>query len=126
MRDIRGNMSDHRYRPAAQMEDQSRHGQSQHMLRHRLVINTMVIDLKYRRLGVAGNILRFAVDHAQSTDWGIWIQTPAAYEGLFWRNGFHEVRAFGPHLNAFEPLDEMTTGLHGTRVNIQTWTDQVK
>lgn len=45
----------------------------------------------------------------------------AAYEDLFWRNGVHEVGAFGLHLNAFEPLDEMTMGLHRRRVEVQKW-----
>ncbi|KAL9138498.1 MAG: hypothetical protein Q9175_000286 [Cornicularia normoerica] len=118
---LRGNKSDHRFRLAAELEDRSRNGQSQYMLSHRLVINTIVTDPDYRRLGVAGKLLRFAVDRAQSTDWGIWAQTPAVYVGLFWRNGFHEAGAFGLDLNAFKPLEEVAKGIHGKQLGIQTW-----
>lgn len=118
---LRGNTSDRRYCLAAQLEDQSRRGQIQHMPSHRLVINTIVTDPDYRRLGVAGELLRFAVGRAKSTDWGIWAQTPSIYEGLFWRNGFHEVGAFGLDLNAFKPPEEVAKGIHGIQLGIQTW-----
>lgn len=118
---LRGNMSDHRYCLAARLEDQSRNGQSQHMPRHRLVINTIVTDPEYRRLGVAGKLLRFVVHHAQSIDWAIWAQMPSVYEGLFWRNGFHEVGAFGLDLNAFKSPEEVAMGIHGRQLGIQTW-----
>lgn len=113
--------SDYRYPLAAQLEDRSRHGQSLHMLRHRLVINTIVTDPEYRRLGVAGKLLRCAVDRARSTDWAIWVQTPTVYEGLFWRNGFHDVGTFGLDLNAFKPPEEVAMGVHGRQLGIQTW-----
>lgn len=118
---LRGTMSDFRYRLAAQLEDRSRHGQSQNMHRERLVINTIVTDPDYRRLGVATKLLKVAVDRAQSTDWAIWAQTAAVYEGLFWRNGFHEVGAFGLDLNEFKPPEEVAMGIHGRQLGIQTW-----
>lgn len=118
---LRDNTSDYRYRLAAQLEDRSRHGQLQHTLSHRLVINTIVTDPDYRRLGVAKGLLRCAVDHAQSVDWAIWAQTPAVYEGLFWQNGFHAVGAFGLDLNAFKSPEEVAMGVHGRQLGIQTW-----
>lgn len=118
---LRGNASDHRYRLAAQLEDRSFQGQSQYMLGHRLVVNTIVTDPDYRRLGVAGELLRFAVDRARSSDWAIWAQTPAVYVGLFWRNGFHEVGVFGLDLNAYKPPEEAAMGIHGRQLGIQTW-----
>lgn len=113
-----GNMSDYRCRLAAQLQDRSRDGQSRHLLRQRLVINTIVTDPDYRRLGVAGKLLRFAVDRARSPDWAVWAQTPSVYEGLFWRNGFHEVGAFGLDLNDYKPPEEVAMG---GQLGIQTW-----
>lgn len=118
---LRGNTSDHRYRLAALLEHRSRHDQLQHTLSHRLVINTIVTDPDYRRLGVAGELLRCAVDRARNTDWAIWAQTPVVYEGLFWQNGFHAVGAFGLDLNAFKPPEEVAMGIRGRQLGIQTW-----
>ena len=118
---LRGNPSDRRYRLASQLEERSRHGQIRHMPSYRLVINTIITDPDYRRLGVAAKLLRFAVDRAQSADWGIWAQTPSIYEGMFWRNGFYEVGAFGLDLNAYKPPEEIVKGIHGIQLGIQTW-----
>lgn len=118
---LRGNPSYPRYRLAAQLEDRSSHGQRQHLLGHRLVINTIVTDEAYRRMGVAGRLLGFAVDRARNSDWAIWAQTPAVYVGLFWRNGFHEVGAFGLDLNAYKPPEEVAMGFRGRQLGIQTW-----
>ena len=118
---LRGNMSDHRYRLAAQLDDRSRHGQIQHTLSRRLVINTIVTDPHHRRLGVAKELLRCVVDCAQSADLAIWAQTPTVYEGLFWQNGFHAVGAFGLDLNAFKSPEDVATGIHGRQLGIQTW-----
>lgn len=118
---LRGNINDPRYRLAAQLHDRSRHGQVQHTPSNRLVINTIVTDPLYRRLGVAGKLLRYAVDHARSNDWPIWAQTPTVYEGLFWRNGFYDVGAFGLDLNVFKPPEETAMGIHGRQLGVQTW-----
>lgn len=116
-----GNMMDHRCRLAVELENKSRKGQSLHMSSHRLVINTIVTDPKYRRLAIAGMLLRFAVDRAKSVDCGIWAQTPSVYVGLFWQNGFHEVGTFGLDLNAFKPPEEVAMGIQGKQLGIQTW-----
>lgn len=118
---LRGNTADNRYRLAAELEHQSRHGQNQHMPRYMLVINTIIVGPEYRRLGVAGRLLRFVVDRAQGTDWAIWAQTPAVYVELFWRAGFLEVGTFGLDLNAFKPPEEIAKGIHGKQLGTQTW-----
>lgn len=118
---LRGNTSDRRYLLASQLEERSRRGQIRHMPSYRIVINTIITDPDYRRLGVAGKLLRFVVDRGQSADWGIWAQTPSIYEGLFWRNGFHEVGAFGLDLNDYKPPEEIAKGIRGIQLGIQTW-----
>ena len=118
---LRGNKNDPRFRLAAMLEDRSRHGQSQHMQKHRIVINTGVTDTNYRRMGVADKLLRSVVERAQSIDCGVWAQIPAVYASLFWRNGFHEVGAFGLDLNVFKPSEEVAKGIHGIQLGYQTW-----
>ena len=118
---LHGTTGDRRYRLAAQLRERSRDGQLRHMSSYRLVINTIVTDPDYRRLGVAGKLLRFAVTRAQSADWGIWAQTPSIYGGLFWQHGFYEVGAFGLDLNAYKPPEEIAKGIHGLQLGIQTW-----
>ena len=118
---LRGNKNDPRFRLAAELEDRSLYGQSKHMHSHRVVINTVATDPNYRRLGVADRLLRFVVGRAQSIDCGIWAQMPAVYAGLFWRNGFHEVGAFGLDLNVFKSPEEVAKGVHGIQLSYQTW-----
>ena len=118
---LRGNKSDTRFRLAAELEDRSRHGQRRHMHNRRIVINTGVTDPKYRRLGVADKLLKSVVKHAQGIDCGVWAQIPSVYASLFWRNGFHEVGAFGLDLNVFKPPEEVAKGIHGIQLGFQTW-----
>lgn len=118
---LHDNMGDRRFRLAAQLRERSRAGQLRHMASYRLVINTIVTDPDYRHIGVAGKLLRFAVDRARSADWGIWAQAPSIYAGLFWQNGFYEVGAFGLDLNAYKPPEEIAKGIHGMQLGIQTW-----
>ena len=118
---LRGNKSDPRFRLAAELEDRSLYGQSQHMHNDRIVINTIVTDPDYRRLGVAEKLLKSVVERARSIDCGIWAQIPAVYVGLFWRNGFHEVGAFGLDLNVFKSPEEVAKGIHGIQSGYQTW-----
>ena len=103
------------YRLAAQLEERSRNGQSQNLPKQRLVINTIVTEPKYKCSGVAGKLLRFAVDYARASDWTIWAQTPSAFGGLFRRNGFYHVADFDLDLNDYKPPgDERLLG-------IETW-----
>ena len=116
-----GNETDRRCRLAVQLRDRSREGQTRHMPSHRLVINTIVVNPEYRRLGVAGKLLSSIVDLAKSVDWGIWAQTPNAYVGLFWQNLFHEVDVLALDLNDFKPPEEVAMGIHGIQLGVQTW-----
>ena len=95
------NPSDPQYRLATLLKYRSYHGQVEYMPSKRLVINAILTDPSYQRMGIADELLKRAVEYDGSTD-AIWVQTLPEYEGLFRRNEFHVVMFFGVDLNYFD------------------------
>ena len=115
-----------RFLLATELLNQSHQGQRKHILSNRLVINTIVTDPAYRRRGVAGQLLKTALEHARSSGLdptpSLWAQTPTVYQGLFWQHGFFGVGAFGINLDQFKTPEEAATETPGSQLGLRTWT----
>lgn len=114
-----------RFLLATELLSLSHQGQYKHLPSNRLVINTIVTDPAYRRRGVAGQLLKSALEHARSSSLdptpSLWAQTPTVYEGLFWQHGFFGVAAFGIDLDQFKTPEEAAMGTQGTKLGLRTW-----